>query len=156
MLSLNTLTNPKGSKSSKLKVGRGIGSGKGKTCGRGVKGQKARSGVSIRFFEGGQTSLIKRLPKRGFNSLSQNTTETKLFTVDDIARIVSQDTTKQFVFSLDNLIKAGIIKKGKKICAKVVLGKKQHDAALFQNVEISIPCSKAAKKALEALGVKQR
>jgi large subunit ribosomal protein L15 len=53
------------------RLGRGIGSGKGKTCGAGTKGQKARSGVSIRFFEGGQTSLIRRLPKRGFCSLDR-------------------------------------------------------------------------------------
>ncbi len=50
-------------------LGRGIGSGKGKTCGRGVKGQKARSGVAIKGFEGGQTSLLRRLPKRGFTNL---------------------------------------------------------------------------------------
>ncbi len=52
----------------KLRVGRGIGSGKGKTSGRGVKGQKSRSGVSIKSFEGGQMPLYRRLPKRGFNS----------------------------------------------------------------------------------------
>tara|TARA_B110001452_G_scaffold244391_1_gene228383 strand:- start:323 stop:775 length:453 start_codon:yes stop_codon:yes gene_type:complete len=52
----------------KLRVGRGIGSGKGKTSGRGVKGQKSRSGVSIKAFEGGQMPLYRRLPKRGFNS----------------------------------------------------------------------------------------
>ena len=55
---------------SKLRVGRGIGSGKGKTSGRGVKGQKSRSGVAIKSFEGGQMPLYRRLPKRGFNSIS--------------------------------------------------------------------------------------
>ncbi len=55
-------------KKKKLRVGRGIGSGKGKTSGRGVKGQKSRSGVSIKSFEGGQMPLYRRLPKRGFNS----------------------------------------------------------------------------------------
>ena len=54
----------------KIRVGRGIGSGKGKTCGRGVKGQKSRSGVAIKSFEGGQMPLYRRLPKRGFNSIS--------------------------------------------------------------------------------------
>jgi len=54
---------------SKMRVGRGIGSGKGKTSGRGVKGQKSRSGVAIKSFEGGQMPLYRRLPKRGFNSL---------------------------------------------------------------------------------------
>jgi len=56
---------------SKLRVGRGIGSGKGKTCGRGVKGQKSRSGVAIKAFEGGQMPLYRRLPKRGFNSFGK-------------------------------------------------------------------------------------
>ena len=55
----------------KIRVGRGIGSGKGKTSGRGVKGQKSRSGVSIKSFEGGQMPLYRRLPKRGFKSLSK-------------------------------------------------------------------------------------
>ena len=54
---------------SKIRVGRGIGSGKGKTCGRGVKGQKSRSGVAIKSFEGGQMPLYRRLPKRGFNPI---------------------------------------------------------------------------------------
>ena len=55
----------------KMRVGRGIGSGKGKTCGRGVKGQKSRSGVAIKAFEGGQMPLYRRLPKRGFNPISR-------------------------------------------------------------------------------------
>ena len=57
---------------SKMRVGRGIGSGKGKTSGRGVKGQKSRSGVAIKAFEGGQMPLYRRLPKRGFNSISKD------------------------------------------------------------------------------------
>jgi len=57
---------------SKIRVGRGIGSGKGKTSGRGVKGQKSRSGVAIKSFEGGQMPLYRRLPKRGFNPLKRN------------------------------------------------------------------------------------
>ena len=56
----------------KIRVGRGIGSGKGKTSGRGVKGQKSRSGVAIKSFEGGQMPLYRRLPKRGFNSFSKS------------------------------------------------------------------------------------
>ena len=56
---------------SKIRVGIGIGSGKGKTSGRGVKGQKSRSGVAIKSFEGGQMPLYRRLPKRGFNSISK-------------------------------------------------------------------------------------
>ena len=66
MIYLNTT---KKIKSKKIRVGRGIGSGKGKTSGRGVKGQKSRSGVAIKSFEGGQMPLFRRLPKRGFNPL---------------------------------------------------------------------------------------
>ena len=66
MTSLNTLNNLK---TKKIRVGRGIGSGKGKTSGRGVKGQKSRSGVAIKSFEGGQMPLYRRLPKRGFNPI---------------------------------------------------------------------------------------
>ena len=66
---LNSLTKLK---TKKIRVGRGIGSGKGKTSGRGVKGQKSRSGVAIKSFEGGQMPLYRRLPKRGFNSINKN------------------------------------------------------------------------------------
>ena len=59
-------------KTKKIRVGRGIGSGKGKTSGRGVKGQKSRSGVAIKSFEGGQMPLYRRLPKRGFNSFNKS------------------------------------------------------------------------------------
>ena len=58
----------------KIRVGRGIGSGKGKTSGRGVKGQKSRSGVAIKSFEGGQMPLFRRLPKRGFKSFKKSNT----------------------------------------------------------------------------------
>ena len=64
-----TLNNREKINKKKIRVGRGIGSGKGKTCGRGVKGQKSRSGVAIKSFEGGQMPLYRRLPKRGFNSI---------------------------------------------------------------------------------------
>ena len=67
-----TLNNREKINKSKLRVGRGIGSGKGKTSGRGVKGQKSRSGVAIKSFEGGQMPLYRRLPKRGFNPLNKN------------------------------------------------------------------------------------
>ena len=67
-----TLNNRNKIKRPKIRVGRGIGSGKGKTSGRGVKGQKSRSGVAIKSFEGGQMPLYRRLPKRGFNPLNKN------------------------------------------------------------------------------------
>ena len=69
MTSLNSLISLK---TKKIRVGRGIGSGKGKTSGRGVKGQKSRSGVAIKSFEGGQMPLYRRLPKRGFNPVNKN------------------------------------------------------------------------------------
>ena len=68
-----TLNNKIKINKSKIRVGRGIGSGKGKTSGRGVKGQKSRSGVAIKSFEGGQMPLYRRLPKRGFNPIVKNT-----------------------------------------------------------------------------------
>ncbi len=68
---MTILSNIKKIKKSKMRVGRGIGSGKGKTSGRGVKGQKSRSGVAIKSFEGGQMPLYRRLPKRGFNPVSR-------------------------------------------------------------------------------------
>ena len=69
-----TLQNRTKINKSKIRVGRGIGSGKGKTSGRGVKGQKSRSGVAIKSFEGGQMPLYRRLPKRGFKSLHRKNT----------------------------------------------------------------------------------
>ena len=69
-----TLNNREKINKSKIRVGRGIGSGKGKTSGRGVKGQKSRSGVAIKSFEGGQMPLYRRLPKRGFKSFKQKNT----------------------------------------------------------------------------------
>ena len=67
-----TLNNREKINKPKMRVGRGIGSGKGKTSGRGVKGQKSRSGVAIKSFEGGQMPLYRRLPKRGFNSVTKD------------------------------------------------------------------------------------
>ncbi len=68
-MKLNELSDLVGAKKNRKRVGRGIGSGTGKTSGRGVKGQKSRSGVAIKGFEGGQMPLHRRLPKRGFNNL---------------------------------------------------------------------------------------
>ena len=68
-MKLNELHDNEGATKNRMRVGRGIGSGKGKTAGRGVKGQKARTGVSIKGFEGGQMPLHRRLPKRGFNNI---------------------------------------------------------------------------------------
>ena len=88
-------------KQKKIRVGRGIGSGKGKTSGRGVKGQKSRSGVAIKSFEGGQMPLYRRLPKRGFNAIQkhkiaklnleklQNLIDKKMINEESVINIVS-------------------------------------------------------------------
>ena len=73
---------------SKIRVGRGIGSGKGKTSGRGVKGQKSRSGVAIKSFEGGQMPLYRRLPKRGFKRLSKQ--DTAILNLSKIQNIIDK------------------------------------------------------------------
>ncbi len=78
-MKLHELRDNPGARTKRMRVGRGIGSGKGKTSGRGVKGQKARTGVAIRSFEGGQMPLYRRLPKRGFNNpLRKTYTEVNL------------------------------------------------------------------------------
>ena len=71
-MKLHELHDNEGANRKKKRIGRGPGSGKGKTSGRGVKGQKSRSGVAIKSFEGGQMPLYRRLPKRGFNSISKS------------------------------------------------------------------------------------
>ena len=68
-MKLNEIAPPEGSNKKRMRVGRGIGSGKGKTCGKGVKGQKSRTGVAINGFEGGQMPLYRRLPKFGFSNI---------------------------------------------------------------------------------------
>ena len=77
---------------SKMRVGRGIGSGKGKTSGRGVKGQKSRSGVAIKSFEGGQMPLYRRLPKRGFNPISRN--EIAILNLEKIQSFIDKKNIK--------------------------------------------------------------
>ena len=75
---------------SKIRVGRGIGSGKGKTSGRGVKGQKSRSGVAIKSFEGGQMPLYRRLPKRGFNPINKE--KIAILNLDKIQSFIEKKT----------------------------------------------------------------
>ena len=94
----------------KIRVGRGIGSGKGKTCGRGVKGQKSRSGVAIKSFEGGQMPLYRRLPKRGFNSIS--TDNIAILNLNKIQSHIDKKTIKTSdVLNSDLLKKLKIINK---------------------------------------------
>ena len=92
----------------KIRVGRGIGSGKGKTSGRGVKGQKSRSGVSIKSFEGGQMPLYRRLPKRGFNSI--NSTVVSILNLDKLQSYIDKKRIKS-----GELINSALLKKLKLI-----------------------------------------
>jgi large subunit ribosomal protein L15 len=108
-MELNKLSS-KNSKSKK-RVGRGIGSGKGKTSGRGHKGQKSRSGVAIKSFEGGQMPLYRRLPKRGFKSLS-NKKNIAVINLSRIEEIVSKNQTiLTSIINLNSLQKSKIINK---------------------------------------------
>tara|TARA_B100001769_G_scaffold197767_1_gene157940 strand:+ start:38 stop:493 length:456 start_codon:yes stop_codon:yes gene_type:complete len=102
MTTLNTTTQVK---IKKIRVGRGIGSGKGKTSGRGVKGQKSRSGVAIKSFEGGQMPLYRRLPKRGFNPIKK----------DKVAKIN--------VEKIQMLLEKKIIKSDEKLNLKLLINK---------------------------------
>ena len=94
----------------KLRVGRGIGSGKGKTSGRGVKGQKSRSGVAIKSFEGGQMPLYRRLPKRGFNSFGKNSIA--IMNLEKIQSYIDEKTINSSdVINMALLIKLKLINK---------------------------------------------
>ena len=103
-----TLNNREKINKSKIRVGRGIGSGKGKTSGRGVKGQKSRSGVAIKSFEGGQMPLYRRLPKRGFNPISQG--EIAILNLDKIQKLIDKKSIK-----LDETLNSQLLKKLKQI-----------------------------------------
>ncbi|TIM51714.1 MAG: 50S ribosomal protein L15, partial [Mesorhizobium sp.] len=107
-MKLNDLRDKDGATHSKKRLGRGIGSGSGKTAGRGVKGQKARSGVAINGFEGGQMPLYRRLPKRGFNNIFA-----KSFTVVSLARIQAALDAKKLdaktTVTAEALVAAGVV-----------------------------------------------
>ena len=118
MITLNTKSKIN---KSKMRVGRGIGSGKGKTSGRGVKGQKSRSGVAIKSFEGGQMPLYRRLPKRGFNPINkENITILNLEKIQtfidkknvDPSQILNSDTLKKLKLINKNSRKLKILGKG--------------------------------------------
>ena len=109
-MKLNELRDKDGATHSRKRLGRGIGSGSGKTAGRGVKGQKARSGVAINGFEGGQMPLYRRLPKRGFNKPFA-----KRFNTVSLARIQQAVDAKKLdlkeTVTAEALIKAGVIRR---------------------------------------------
>ena len=130
----------------KIRVGRGIGSGKGKTSGRGMKGQKSRSGVAIKSFEGGQMPLYRRLPKRGFNSIRKI----------NVARI-NLDKIQSFIdqkkIDPNNKINSELLKKLK------IINKNSQKLKILGNGEIKVKInieadliSKSAKKKLEKVG----
>ena len=91
------------------RIGRGAGSGTGKTAGRGVKGQKSRSGVAINGFEGGQMPIYRRLPKRGFKNIFAK--EIKIVNLDRIQSAIDSKTIKTNNIAKEDLLKAKIIKK---------------------------------------------
>ncbi len=111
-MKLSDIADNAGSRKKRMRVGRGIGSGKGKTAGRGGKGQTARSGVRIKGFEGGQMPLHRRLPKRGFNNISrQDFAEINLDRLQDAidAKLVDAKDT----ITIESLVKAGVVRRAK-------------------------------------------
>ena len=136
-------------KEKKKRLGRGIGSSKGKTSGRGHKGQKSRSGVAIKSFEGGQMPLYRRLPKRGFKTL-KNKKDVALINLNKLQKIMDKNKrVANFKFNLTNLQKLNLLrKKYKKI---KVLG--SGDVKEKFNIEVNF-ISKNAKKKIEEVGGK--
>ena len=130
----------------KIRVGRGIGSGKGKTSGRGVKGQKSRSGVAIKSFEGGQMPLYRRLPKRGFNSISPE--RIAILNLEKIQSYIDKKSIK-----VDEVLNKELFKKLKiinKNSTKLkILGTGEIKAKI--NIEANL-ASKSAVEKLEKIG----
>jgi len=145
-MKLTDLRDKPGARKVARRVGRGIGSGKGKTAGRGVKGQKARSGVSIKGFEGGQMPLHRRLPKRGFNNIFR-----KRFNEINLGRLQQAiDAGKLDVTSAIDaaaLVKAGVLRRAKD--GVRLLG----SGAITAKVTLSVEgASKSAVEAVEKAG----
>ena len=133
-------------KTKKIRLGRGIGSGKGKTSGRGHKGQKARSGIAIKSFEGGQMPLYRRLPKRGFNSIKKN--NIAIINLQQLQEFISKGklNTKTLI-NLNELKKNKILKN--KINKIKLLG--NGDIKDKINLEVDF-ISKSAKEKIEKNG----
>ena len=130
----------------KMRIGRGIGSGKGKTSGRGHKGQKSRRGVSIKSFEGGQMPLYRRLPKRGFISLKKK--KITLINLDKLQKLYdSKKITNNTIINISELKKNNLLKK--KDTKIKVLGNGNLKNKLKLEVDF---ISKAAKKKIEDVG----
>ena len=143
---MNILSNNKKLKRPKKRLGRGIGSGKGKTSGRGVKGQKSRSGVAIKSFEGGQMPLYRRLPKRGFNPINKK----------KIAKI-NLEQLQEFVdkkkIDPSNLINLESLKKNNIINKSYLKFKVLGNGKLTSKIDIEVDYSSiSAKEKIENLG----
>tara|TARA_Y100000741_G_C18129101_1_gene508349 strand:+ start:86 stop:538 length:453 start_codon:yes stop_codon:yes gene_type:complete len=143
MIRLNTKTkiNKK-----KLRVGRGIGSGKGKTSGRGVKGQKSRSGVAIKSFEGGQMPLYRRLPKRGFNPISKK--QIAVINLEKIQSFIDKKSIKS-----SDMLNSELLKKLKLINKRTKKLKILGTGEIKQKINIEADlASKSALEKLEKIG----
>ncbi len=139
---LNQLADNAGARKGRMRVGRGIGSGKGKTGGRGVKGQKSRSGVAIKGFEGGQMPLHMRLPKRGFNKPNRLAyAEVNLRSIQ--AAIDAGKLDGKAAITAEAMIKAGLVRR--ELDGIRLLG----DGALSAGITIEV--AGASKPALEAV-----
>jgi len=130
----------------KIRVGRGIGSGKGKTSSRGHKGQKSRSGVAIKSFEGGQMPLYRRLPKRGFKSFSKDK-NIAIINLSKIEEIITKQKITNNKISLSNLQKSNLI--NKKYTKLKLLG----SGELKEKFDVEVnSISKSAKEKVEKIG----
>ena len=126
----------------KIRVGRGIGSGKGKTSGRGVKGQKSRSGVSIKSFEGGQMPLYRRLPKRGFNPIGKK--NIAILNLDKIQSFIDKKSIK-----ISEILNSDLLKK-LKLINKNSIKLKILGSGIIKD-KINIEADLASKSAIEKL-----
>jgi len=145
-MKLSDIADNAGSRKKRMRVGRGIGSGKGKTAGRGGKGQTARSGVRIKGFEGGQMPLHRRLPKRGFNNIFRiEFAEINLDRLQDAidAKLIDVKET----VNAESLVKSGVLRRAKG--GVRLLGRGELKAKL--NVEVH-GASKSAIAAVEKAG----
>ena len=130
----------------KKRLGRGIGSGKGKTSGRGVKGQKSRSGVAIKSFEGGQMPLYRRLPKRGFNPINKN--KIAKINLDQIQNFLDKKRINP-----ENQINLEILKKSKIINKSYLKYKILSNGSLTTKINIEADfSSNSAKYKIEKIG----
>jgi|TARA_R110002072_G_scaffold187425_1_gene344178 large subunit ribosomal protein L15 len=147
-MKLNELRDNPGARKDAKRVGRGIGSGLGKTSGKGHKGQKARSGVAVKGFEGGQMPLYRRLPKRGFNNIFRSTyVEVSLGRLQQAIDAGKLDVTQ--TIDAAALVKAGVFKNSRD--GVRVLG----NGALTSKVELSVAgATKTAIAAIEQAGGK--